>query len=328
MQPLREKSNIWENLKTSKNLLAFSSGVDSSALFFMLVENDVKFDIAIVDYNLRASSKDEVNYAKELAETYDKKIFLKSVKLTTSNFEKKARDERYDFFTEIIKENGYDTLLTAHHLGDKLEWFFMRFVRGSGAVELNGFSLEEKYENFRIVRPLIYKTKDELLDFLNDKGHKYFIDESNFDEKYERNYFRKHICTGLLDRYKDGIKRSFEALETDKKLLLDDEYEKIKELYFFKRDKNEIRQIAKILKFFKIVLTKAQREECEKNKNCVISGKVAVGKNDTYVFIAPFIKDVTMTKEFKEECRLSKIPLHVRAYMYKNDINAKKLKKL
>jgi len=47
-------------IKTNKNLLAFSAGVDSSALFFILKQNNIDFDIAIVDYNLRAQSKDEV----------------------------------------------------------------------------------------------------------------------------------------------------------------------------------------------------------------------------------------------------------------------------
>jgi tRNA(Ile)-lysidine synthase len=55
-------------LKSSKNLLAFSAGVDSTALFYLLVQNDVQFDIAIVDYNIRSASKDEVSYARELAD--------------------------------------------------------------------------------------------------------------------------------------------------------------------------------------------------------------------------------------------------------------------
>ena len=50
-----------------KNLLAFSGGIDSTALFFMLLEQNIDFDMAIVDYGIRAQSKDEVAYAKELA---------------------------------------------------------------------------------------------------------------------------------------------------------------------------------------------------------------------------------------------------------------------
>ena len=95
------------NLKinTSKNLLAFSAGIDSTALFFILLENNIEFDIAIVNYNLREQSKIEVQYAKDLAKKYNKKCFIKDVKSENiSNFEKEARDIRYKFFNELINE--------------------------------------------------------------------------------------------------------------------------------------------------------------------------------------------------------------------------------
>ena len=112
-------------LKSSRNLLAFSAGVDSTALFFLLLQNEVPFDIAIVDYNLRAASKDEVEYARKLAKVHGKNIYEHSVLLTGSNFEAEARDVRYDFFRRIIAVNSYDTLVTAHQLNDKTEWFLM-----------------------------------------------------------------------------------------------------------------------------------------------------------------------------------------------------------
>ncbi len=45
------------------------------------------------------------------------------------------------------------------------------------------------------------------------------IDESNSDEKYERNLFRKHFSDPLISEYKEGIKRSFTYLREDKKQL-------------------------------------------------------------------------------------------------------------
>ncbi|NLN13488.1 MAG: tRNA lysidine(34) synthetase TilS, partial [Arcobacter skirrowii] len=43
----------FSEIKSSKNLLAFSAGVDSTALFFLLLNSNIPFDIAIVDYNIR-----------------------------------------------------------------------------------------------------------------------------------------------------------------------------------------------------------------------------------------------------------------------------------
>ena len=65
--------------KNNKNLLGFSGGVDSSAMFFFLLNNNIDFDIAIVNYNLREQSKEEVKYAFELAKKYNKKIYLKEI---------------------------------------------------------------------------------------------------------------------------------------------------------------------------------------------------------------------------------------------------------
>ena len=57
----------FSRIKNSKNLLAFSGGVDSSALFFLLLNHKIDFDIAIVNYNTRDQSKDEIAYALNLA---------------------------------------------------------------------------------------------------------------------------------------------------------------------------------------------------------------------------------------------------------------------
>ncbi len=142
-------------IKNQKNLLAFSAGVDSVALFFLLLEQNISFDIAIVDYNLRAQSKDEISYAKELALKYNKTIFIKDVNLeNNSNFEKIARDIRYSFFKEIILNEKYENLITAHQLNDKLEWFLMQLSKGAGLVELIGFNEFEQKENYKIYKPL------------------------------------------------------------------------------------------------------------------------------------------------------------------------------
>ena len=194
-------------IKNQKNLLAFSAGIDSSALFFLLIEKDIPFDIAIVNYNLRVQSNDEVSYAKELAKKYNKEIFIfDTIIENSSNFEKKARDIRYTFFEEIINKHSYETLITAHQLNDKLEWFMMQLSKGAGLVELIGFNEFEHKENYQIYKPLLNITKDELIIYLQKNSYKYFIDESNFDEKYKRNFFRHNFSNKFLEEFSPGIK--------------------------------------------------------------------------------------------------------------------------
>ena len=108
------------SLKQSKNLLAFSAGIDSTALFFLLHEANINFDIAIVNYNTRKNSLKELAYAKELAERYQKEIYFKETELEASHLEATARKIRYDFFEEIIEDKNYTVLLTAHQINDQL----------------------------------------------------------------------------------------------------------------------------------------------------------------------------------------------------------------
>lgn len=315
-----------QKLTSRKNLLAFSAGVDSTALFFLLEENKIPFDIVIVNYNVREASKDEVLYAKELAKKFDKKIYIKDITLEgTSNFEKKARDIRYSFFEEIINEHSYETLITAHQLNDKLEWFLMQFSRGAGLNELLSFEEFSKKGNYTIFKPLVNTSKETLIKYLEKNSIKYFVDETNFDEKYKRNYFRKNFSNEFINEFEEGVKRSFNYLENDLNSLMSsfDSVLKEKELEVFKASEDgniNIRTIDKSLKERGFLLSSLQREEILKQKEIVVSHKVSISISKEYIYICPYIQDVTMPKNFKERCRVKKVPKNIRAYVFKEDL--------
>ncbi|AXK48058.1 tRNA lysidine(34) synthetase TilS [Aliarcobacter trophiarum LMG 25534] len=311
----------FSRIKNSKNLLAFSGGVDSSALFFLLLNSKTNFDIAIVNYNIREQSKDEVEYALNLANKYDKKIFLKDVKLeSSSNFEKNARDIRYNFFKEIIKENSYQTLITAHQLNDRLEWFLMQLSKGAGLLELFGMKEFEEKKDYSIFRPLLNISKDELEKYLKEHKIKYFIDSSNIDEKYKRNYFRHNFSDKFLNEFQDGIKNSFSFLENDlnslniklNPIITLEELEVFENL----KDNNlNLRVIDKSLKQRGFLLSQKERIEILKQKEITISHKINIAITKDYIFIAPKA-EINLTKEFKEFCRIKKIPQNIRAYIF------------
>src|SRR3989338_1544035 len=106
-------------IKDKKNLLAFSGGADSTALFFLLLKHNIPFDIAIVNYGVREQSKEEVAYAQELAKTHNLKCHIFNAPKIEQNFEAAAREIRYNFFEELILKYKYENLLTAHHLDKK-----------------------------------------------------------------------------------------------------------------------------------------------------------------------------------------------------------------
>ncbi len=308
-------------LRGKKNLLAFSAGVDSSALFFLLLEVDIPFDIAIVDYGVRTQSKEEVAYAKELADYHDKKLYHDSVTLPENNFEHQARQHRYKFFESIIQERAYENLITAHQLNDRLEWFLMQLSKGAGLVEMLGFDVIEKRKNYRLVRPLIESDKVSLLSYLDYHDKRYFLDESNRDEKYKRNHIRANYSDSFLKEFNNGVKKSFHYLQEDKaqlfshKLLYHD-----RELYILERTSCDIRSIDKICKEIGYLLSAAQKEEILRQKSSVVGGKIVVALTKKMIFISPFVRE-KMDKKFKEKCRILGIPAKIRPYLYLKDIN-------
>jgi tRNA(Ile)-lysidine synthase len=306
-----------------RNLLAFSAGIDSSALFFLLIENGIPFDIAIVDYGLRVQSKEEVGLAKTLAQKYDLRCFSTKAPQFDSHFEAQARKFRYDFFESLIKEHGYDNLLTAHQLNDQLEWLLMRLSKGAGVSELLGLEPVSHREGYTLLRPLLSYSKEELLEYLKVHDHPYFIDESNTDETYERNAFRKAFSDPMIDRYKEGIKRSFDYLRRDKAILASS-YETVlanKQLRILRlHDPSaKVRAADRILKELGYLLSAAQRREIEKESSMVIGGEWVVEIQDDMLYIAPYLTE-KIPKRFKETCRIQCIPKKIRPYLFKEDI--------
>ena len=317
-------------INTTKNLLAFSGGIDSTALFFLLLEQNIPFDIAIVNYNIREQAKEEVAYAQELATKFNKQCFVKEVTITSNgNFEKKARDIRYSFFEKIISKHSYKTLLTAHQLDDCLEWFLMQLSKGAGLVELLGLQELEQKEQYTLCRPLLKTAKDELQSYLNEHHITYFIDESNKDLKYTRNKIRHQFSASFLNQYKEGIQRSFDYLRKDLESL-EIEYSPIfryKEFALFQTSRSDnlnIRIIDKELKRQGILLSKAQRDEILDKKELVLSHKMAISLKENKIWITPY-STAAMGKKFKEECRILKIPKNIRSYLFSIAFDLKNL---
>ena len=311
-------------LKNKKNLLAFSSGVDSSALFFLLLKNKIPFDIALVNYGTRDNSAKEEAHAIALAEEYSLTCHTIPAPKFPSHFEKNARDFRYKFFEGLVEKYGYDNLLTAHQLNDQLEWLLMRLSKGAGVSELVGLETVSKRGNTTLIRPLLEYPKEELLLYLEENKYPYFVDESNRDEKYERNKFRKNFSDPLMEKYKAGIKRSFEYLKKDKEVLEKQfktiHADKLLRVIRLNSPEAKVKASDLALKELGYLLSASQRREIEKEESLVIGGEWVVELQGDHLYISPYVT-TDMTKKFKEECRILKVPHKTRAYCFKEELD-------
>lgn len=186
-------------------VMAFSGGPDSVFLLHKLLEirKTHPFNIILAHFNHKLRGKDsdeDEKFSKETAKKF--KIPFESAssdikevaKRNSLNLEEAARKKRYEFLEKVRKKYKADLILTAHHLDDNIETFFINFLRGAG---IKGFK-SMQIRNKNLLRPLLYITKEEILKFLKQKKVSYRIDSTNKDTKFTRNNIRLNIIPALL----------------------------------------------------------------------------------------------------------------------------------
>lgn len=181
---------------------AISGGPDSMTLLHLLQKirlvKGINIVCAHVNHNKRIESDDE----KVFVENYcnNNNIYFEYMKITDygeGNFQSNARDIRYNFFREVMGKYNSHILLTAHHGDDLIETILMRIVRGSTLKGYSGFSKITDLNTYKIIRPLIFHTKDEIYEYLKNNNLSYVVDNSNNEDDYTRNRYRHTILPFL-----------------------------------------------------------------------------------------------------------------------------------
>ena len=193
-------------------VLGNSGGPDSMYLFNVLLELRKKYNLKIVcahvNHNVRRESEEEqeflMNYCKDHDVVFET---MKIEKYGDDNFHNQARTIRYNFFEDMVKKYDANYLMTAHHGDDLIETILMRLTRGSSLGGYSGFKKISKRDGYSILRPLIFYTKDEILDYLKENDIPYRIDKTNFSKKYTRNRYRLDILPLLKNEDKDVHKK-------------------------------------------------------------------------------------------------------------------------
>ena len=151
--------------------------------------------VLIVNHALRKESKREALRVKKMLEkkAIPSKVLNWKGKIPKSNIQQNARHMRYSLISKYCLSKKIKYLITAHHVDDQIENFFIRLFRGSGLTGLS--SMPESFDysnNLKIIRPLLAYRKTDLK-YVTLKYFKTYIqDPSNEDEKYLRVRIRKH----------------------------------------------------------------------------------------------------------------------------------------
>ena len=194
-------------------VVGVSGGPVSMALLYILNEFKNKMDLNIICAHVNHNKRKESEQEKIDLENYCKKnnITFEYIKVTNwgdDNFHNEARSVRYNFFEELVYNYGAKYLMTAHQGDDLIETILMRIVRGSTLKGYSGFSRIVDKGDYKIIRPLITVTKDEILKFDEKNGIQYAIDESNNEDHYTRNRYR-HTVLPFLKQEEPNIHKKF-----------------------------------------------------------------------------------------------------------------------
>lgn len=200
-------------------VLGISGGPDSMVLLHIFCELkkqlDLKLICAHVNHNLRKESREEKtfieNYCIEKGIIFE---YYKIEKYGEDNFHNEARTIRYNYFETLIKKYNAKFLITAHHGDDLIETILMRIVRGSTLKGYSGFSKMVNKGSYKVIRPLIYITKDEILKYAKDNKIEFRTDESNFKDVYTRNRYRKYVLPFLKSEDHNVHKKFLKFSET------------------------------------------------------------------------------------------------------------------
>ena len=178
-----------------KVLLALSGGHDSMNLFHLLYryrkEFNIELGLAHVNHKQRPEADTEEDYLRDMAK--DRHLSFYSTAFQGVFSENKAREFRYHFFAQIMKDQGYTALVTAHHQDDQVETIFMKILRGSRLRHLAGIQLRQPFAGGELIRPLLFVAKADLADCFA------FEDASNAQPLYLRNRIRNHYLPLLRE---------------------------------------------------------------------------------------------------------------------------------
>lgn len=189
------------DLTGSTLLVAFSGGLDSTALLYLLVAlreyGQFRLAAAHLDHALRPESGQDAAFCARFCQSLD--VPFLSVQIDVRQLaeqsgvglEEAGRDARYAFLEQSRQGSGADWIVTAHHADDLAEDVLLRLVRGAAWPGLGGMRALDLERH--LLRPLLMQDKETLRSFLLCNAVPWVEDASNTTREFRRNRIRLDV---------------------------------------------------------------------------------------------------------------------------------------
>jgi tRNA(Ile)-lysidine synthetase-like protein len=205
-------TNNFPYLHGKKLLLATSGGLDSMVMAHLF--KSLNFDIALAHCNFQLRGNESLEdqfFVQNYAEANDIPVFITQFDTQSFAIDYKlsiqvaARELRYNWFYELLENENFDYILTAHHADDTIETFLIHLIRGSGLEGFTGIPAQ----NESVIRPLLAFRREEISNYAAANAVQWHEDSSNSSDKYLRNKVR-HDIVPLLKELNPSFLTSFQ----------------------------------------------------------------------------------------------------------------------
>ena len=237
LETIKKYNLISEN---DKIVVAVSGGPDSMCLLHILLtlrkEYNLELNVAHVNHMIRENAILDEEYVKDFCEKNNLNFFVKKVdvhelsKKDRIGTEEAGRKARYEFFNEVKEMTSSNKIAIAHNKNDKVETIFLNLIRGTGTYGLIG--IEPK--NGIYIRPLLEIERENIERYCDEFNLNPRIDESNFENIYNRNKIRNVIIPYIKKEFNPNIVNTVSRLSD----IVQDE-----EKYFNKIVENEYKKL-------------------------------------------------------------------------------------
>ncbi|AJR07651.1 tRNA lysidine(34) synthetase TilS [Photobacterium gaetbulicola] len=199
--------------KSARFVLALSGGMDSRVLLHLmgryLERNPAASCKAVhVHHGLSTNADHWVELCAGWAKETGIDLVVERVSLALgkrTSVEQQAREARYAALRTHIQPG--DILLTAQHADDQLETVLLALKRGSGPAGLSAMPQCTAFATGWHLRPLLDQPRAAIEQYAHQYSLEWVEDESNRDERYDRNFLR-HQITPLLHARWPGIRKA------------------------------------------------------------------------------------------------------------------------
>jgi tRNA(Ile)-lysidine synthase len=227
--------------KGDRVVIGVSGGADSISLLHLLWSLREKYRLQLcaahLNHGFRGEEADEdARFVESFSSQLGIPCYIRKVDVPQYRQERKvsaqlaAREVRYRFFQDIVREWGANKLALAHNRDDQAETVLLRLIRGAGLDGLCGIPPVRPGEGFVIIRPLLAVSREMIEQYCVENDLNFRTDWSNFKTVYLRNKVRLELLPYLKKEFNsqiDSLLAQTAEMLQDERNYLEQEAEKI-----------------------------------------------------------------------------------------------------